>query len=477
MNFTLLTDSYKPTHHVQYPPGTARIYSYLESRGGRFSEVVFFGLQGILKKYFVGKDSINGGALVNASDVENARRLLAIHYGNDKLFNVDGWKHIVSDHGGRLPLSIKALPEGSVVPVHNALLTVENTCNQCYWLTNYVESLLMHVWYPITVATQSREIKKVILGYLKKNGTPESIDFRLHDFGFRGAAGVEAAAVGGSAHLVNFKGTDTLVALLQIAEMYGEECAGFSVPASEHSTITSWGRHNEVEAYRNMLQKYPMGIMACVIDSYDPFNAAQNIFGGLLKDEVLSRDGVLVIRPDSGNPTEVILKLLKICWAQFGGTYKGGYKVLNPKVRLIQGDGVNYDSIADILRTMNQYDWSADNITFGMGGALLQKVDRDTQKMAIKCSYAEGFREGPGMATSNITQWPWQREVYKEPITDPGKDSKRGRLSVVNDRGVLRTQSESLTPAGDNQLVEVYRNGQMLVEHNLADIRQRAAVK
>jgi nicotinamide phosphoribosyltransferase len=472
-NLCLLTDSYKPTHHVQYPPGTARIYSYLESRGGRWGSVVFNGLQPILLKYFVCKDD-GSQAVVNASDVENARRLLTKHYGNDKLFNREGWLHIVNDHGGRLPLSIKAVAEGSVVPVHNALMTIENTCNRCYWLTNYMESLLMHVWYPITVATQSREIKRTILNYLKKSGTPEAIDFKLHDFGFRGATCVEAAAIGGTAHLINFKGTDTLPALEHAATYYDEEVAGFSVPASEHSTITSWGRENEVEAYRNMLAKYPTGIMACVSDSYDIYNAAGNIWGGLLKDEVLSRDGVLVIRPDSGDPTTVVLKLLNILWQSFGGTYVKGKKVLHPKVRIIQGDGVNADSIADILRTMDQHDWSADNITFGMGGALLQKLDRDTQKMAIKCSYAEGthgnddkdFRGG----------WPWQREVYKQPVTDPGKDSMRGRLALIKDESGYHTQRESLTPPGDNQLIEVFRDGQLLVRHTLAEMRERAAL-
>jgi nicotinamide phosphoribosyltransferase len=466
-NICLSTDSYKATHWPQYPPGTTKVYSYLESRGGRWPETVFYGLQGILKDYLVGENR------VTPDQVHDADVLLRSHFGREGLFNREGWMHICRDHSGRLPVSIKALPEGTVVPIHNALITIENTCPRCYWLTNYLETLLVQVWYPITVATQSREVKRIIKSFLKKTSDSlDGLDFKLHDFGFRGVSSSESAAIGGAAHLVNFKGTDTLAALTYLARYYGEPCAGYSIPASEHSTITSWGRENEVGAYRNMLDKYPTGLVACVSDSFDINSACSELWGGALRDQVLSRDGVLVVRPDSGKPVEIVLEVVRRLGEAFGYNVNNkGYKVLNPKVRVIQGDGVNIDSIAEILRTLSQFDWSAENVAFGMGGALLQKLDRDTQKMAFKCSYIEGQAE---YGTGNWQSW--SRDVFKQPITDPGKNSQRGRLKVVRKNTGFYTQPEALSNGDQDHLVEVFKNGDLLVDYNLASIRERAAI-
>ena len=212
MNLALLSDSYKFSHHVQYPPGTSLVYSYLESRGGVFPETVFFGLQPILRR-------LSGEFAVTAADVANAEDLISAHLG-PSLFNRQGWRHIVQEHFGRLPLRIKAVPEGTVVPNHNVLMTIENTCPRCFWVTNFFETLLMQVWYPITVATQSREIKRTILGFLNKTGDPSLIDYKLHDFGFRGVSSVESAGIGGGAHLTQFKGTDTVAALVWLQQHY-----------------------------------------------------------------------------------------------------------------------------------------------------------------------------------------------------------------------------------------------------------------
>lgn len=464
MNICKLTDSYKASHHKLWPPGTQTVYSYLESRGGRWPETVFFGLQYILREYLEDR-------VVDAVDVRIAEKLYRTHFGTD-LFNVDGWMHIVKDHSGMLPLSIKAVPEGTVVPNHNVLMTVENTCPQCFWLTNYVESLLVQLWYPITVATQSREIKKIIWRFLHETGDPSLIDFKLHDFGFRGVSSVESAGIGAAAHLVNFKGTDTIRGVEMLSQHYDEPCAGFSIPASEHSTITSWGRENEVDAFRNMLEQYPTGLVACVSDSYDIFRACTDLWGSQLKDRVLERDGCLVVRPDSGDPRATVLAVLGRLADAFGYEVNSKhYHVLNPKVRVIQGDGVNAESIYDILSAMQGMGYSADNIAFGMGGALLQKLDRDTQKMAFKCSYVNGCY-GHGF---------WERDVYKEPITDAGKNSKRGRLKLVRNLNGLvgsayATVRQEECPQQPNELVEVFRDGRLLVKQTLADIRQRAAL-
>ncbi|HEY6162703.1 MAG TPA: nicotinamide phosphoribosyltransferase domain-containing protein, partial [Bacteroidia bacterium] len=201
-NIMLLTDSYKLSHYKQYPQGTSQIYSYFESRGGKFNEVVFFGLQYLLKSYLK-------GAVVTPEKVEEAEALYAKHFGSPSLFYKKGWEYILKKHGGKLPVRIKAVAEGTPVSVSNVMMTVENTDPKCFWLTNFLETLLVQVWYPCSVATQSREIKKVLLKYLEQTGDTSLVDFKLHDFGFRGVSSVESASIGGAAHLMNFMGTDT----------------------------------------------------------------------------------------------------------------------------------------------------------------------------------------------------------------------------------------------------------------------------
>ena len=454
-NIMLATDSYKVSHYRQYPAGTTRVFSFFESRGGRYPETVFFGLQYLIKKHLL-------GVVVTEEKIEEAKEIFAAHFGSDKMFNEAGWRHILTAHNGRLPIEIRAVKEGSRIPTSNVLVTVVNTDPEVPWLTNYIETLLVQLWYPTTVATQSYFMKQTILRYLEETGTPELVDFKLHDFGFRGSTTVESAGIGGAAHLVNFKGTDTVEALLVAKNFYSEKMAGFSIPAAEHSTITSWGRDGEVEAYRNMLRKYPEGLVAVVSDSYDIFYACENIWGGILRDEVLARNGTLVIRPDSGDPVTVILRVLEILGRKFGFEVNSkGYKVLNPKVRVIQGDGIDYLSIGDILEAMKRAGWSADNIAFGSGGGLLQKIDRDTQKIAFKCCAVEVNGE-------------WV-DVMKDPITDPGKRSKAGRLALVHRNGKYETVREEEV-FGDDLLVTVFKNGNLLVDYTLANVRERVNV-
>jgi nicotinamide phosphoribosyltransferase len=452
-NLVLQTDSYKFTHWKQYPPGTQHVYSYLESRGGMFEQTLFFGLQYYLLEYLA-------GTVVSEEDVLEARAFVDQHIGPGT-FNLDGWMHVVRKHHGRLPVVIKAVPEGTLVDVRNVLVTIENTDPVCYWLPNYLETLLLKVWYPITVATLSHAIHEAVLHALERSGDPALIDFKLHDFGYRGVSSEETAGIGAAAHLINFKGTDTVAGIRFLQRHYGStEMEGFSIPAAEHSTITSWGRENEAAAYENMLTQFPTGMVAVVSDSYNVYEACEKLWGEQLHDQVLRREGTLVIRPDSGNPREVVLKVLEILGQKFGYETNGkGYRVLNPRVRIIQGDGVNYWTIQDTLTAMIRAGWSADNIAFGMGGALLQQLNRDTQKFAFKCS--------------SITVNGEDREVWKDPVEGHDKASKRGRLALHRVNGKWVTVKNGHAEDPGDVLRTVFKDGEVLVRDTVKDVRGR----
>lgn len=453
-NNILLTDSYKISHWKQYPPHTEGVYSYLESRGGEYPYSVFFGLQYILNNYLE--------TSITKEDINQAAYVAKHHFGNEDLFNIKDWVYILEQYQGKLPVEIKAVPEGTKVPTGNVLMTIENTDRHVPWITNYLETILMQVWYPTTVCTQSHFMKKYLLKYLNLNGNPDLIDYKLHDFGFRGSTSIESSAIGGAAHLVNFRGTDTLSAVLLAARFYHCDMAGHSIPAAEHSTITSWGVDKEQTAYENMLNAYPSGLVAVVSDSYNIYDACETIWGTNLKDKVLARDGCLVIRPDSGDPHVVLPKIMEILGDKFGfTTNQKGFKVLNDKVRVIQGDGIDANSLVTILEHLHNENWSADNIAFGSGGGLLQKVNRDTMKFAIKCS-----------AVKIGGQW---QDVYKNPITDPGKASKRGKLKLIlNENGGYNTLIGDDDNKFEDQLEVVYRNGLVMKWHTMNEIRARA---
>jgi len=457
-NLILKTDSYKLSHYVQYPAGTENVFSYFESRdGAKFKETVFFGLQAFIKKHLI-------GAVITKEKVEQAKAFSDAHVGPG-IFNYEGWMYIVEKHGGKLPIRIKAVAEGTAVTTSNVLMTVESTDKKCYWLPNYLETLLVQVWYPSTVATLSRDNKKNILKYLVETGDPAGIAFKCHDFGYRGVSSDESAQFGGGAHLVNFMGTDTIAGILFAQEYYGAGMAGFSIPASEHSTITSWGRAGEVEAMRNMLEKYKDSpLVACVSDSWDIDNAAANIIGGELKELVLAHKGTFVVRPDSGNPLKILPQLITTLGDRFGfRTNDKGFLVLNDHVRVIQGDGITNETIPLILEELKKNRLSADNLAFGSGGGLLQHVNRDTQRFAFKCS--------------SVVVNGQERDVYKNPVTDLSKASKKGRLALVNEGGVWSTVIEKQLNGRKNYLETVFEDGKLVKEFTFDEVRANAEVK
>lgn len=456
INLITNTDSYKPSQWLQYPPKTEYIYSYIESRGGRWEQTVYLGMQAFLREYL--------SKPITMSDINKAEKLLKAH---GVPFNKEGWKYILEQHNGFMPVKIMSAPEGTVMATRNVMATIVNTDPKCYWLTSYLETALLRaIWYPTTVATNSWACKQVILKYLNQTGDPSLINFKLHDFGSRGVSSYESAKLGGLSHMVNFMGTDTLIGIEGAMDYYDAEVCGFSIPAMEHSTVTSWGKDHEVDSYRNMMKHYakPGAILACVSDSYDIYNACENIWGGSLKDEVIKSGATIVIRPDSGDPVDVVAKCLQILDKQYGSVKNDkGYYVIN-HVRVIQGDGIDEQMIASILFKITLDGYSADNISFGMGGALLQQVNRDTLKFAMKCS-----------AICIDGKW---GDVYKDPITDPGKVSKKGRLTLQHMKGLI-ADTITTAPLDDNtaktnMLKVVFENGKLFNETTFDQIRKRA---
>ena len=459
-NLILMTDSYKLCHYDMYPQDTEGVYSYFESRkGAQFPFTLFFGLQYLIKRYLCGE-------VIFEEDIDQTSELVAAHLGNKELFNRKGWEYIVNEYGGRLPLEIKAVPEGSIIPVDNVLMTVENTDPKCYWLTNYIETLLTHVWYSSTVATLSKSVKNSMEKFLGETGDPASINFMLHDFGYRGATSEEAAGIGGLAHLVNFMGTDTIAAMRLAVDYYNADLSSlaFSVPATEHSIMTSLGREGEYQVLDNIMDKYPSGILSVVSDSYDIYKFVDEIVSR--KQDIISRDGRFVVRPDSithnhPSPSELTLWIVKRLWEGYGGhTNSKGYMVLDDHIRVLWGDGIDPAGINDILKLLKTNMLAAENMVFGMGGGLLQRVNRDTQRFAFKSS-----------AQKRSGVW---YDVSKSPL-DASKTSKAGRFDLAwNSANHAYVTVPEGSRGSDTILRPVFKDGELLIDDNFSKIRERS---
>lgn len=483
-NLILLGDAYKYSHHKLYEEKTTVIYSYMESRGGKFDETVFFGLQYFLKRYL-------GGVAITQADLDEAYDYLGKKhgvFGREDVFNRDRFQYIIDEHGGRLPIIIKAVPEGTSVSNKNVLLTIENTDPNCYWLTNFLESLILQIWYPITVATLSREVRKIVQKVFDDTTDFDQetkeimIDFVLNDFGFRGASSVQSASIGGAAHLVNFRGSDTTVSSKTIRDYYKTNTIfGLSIPATEHSIMTIKGEEGEIDMMKRTLQQYPTGIIACVSDSYDIFRACRHYWGGELKELVLSRPSELgnnlVIRPDSGHVINSLREIFRILFEVFekeSTVNSKGFKVLPPQVRVIQGDGVNINSIIEVYEMLRYEKISAENLVFGMGGKLLQaEIDRDTQKFATKVCYTvvDGVER-------DVVKRPTEMNADGE-LVESFKTSKRGKQKLVKtDDGYITISShqEGYDEAKD-ELYTVFKNGTIIRDYTFEQIRTRAKLK
>lgn len=459
------TDSYKSSHWAQYPHNTETIFEYIESRGGEFDNTIFFGLQYYIKEYLTRPFSHD--------DIKEAKETTDEHIGSG-VFNIKMWEYILHEYGGLLPIRISAIPEGIRIPTSHLMASIVNTDPKCFSLPSHVETgILRSIWYGTSVATLSYEIKQIITHYMHKTASKESmhsIDFRLHDFGARGVSSYESAGLGGMAHLVNFKGTDTRTALRQAKKYYGSSMAGYSVPAMEHSSITSWGKDNEEAAYTNMFNKFGGDgkIVSIVSDSYDIDNAVRNIFGNNLHSVIVDSGTKLVVRPDSGIPKYMVLSVVEALGESFGFTInQKGYKVLPDYVRVLQGDGINIHSIKEILDTLTNAGWSAEVVYFGMGGALLQGPNRDSQRFACKASW--GFINGNPV------------DIFKDPITDKGKRSKKGYLGLFRNKLTEEYSTGRIEEMQDNKIWErvdrtIFEDGKLIEDMSFEEVRGWATV-
>lgn len=473
-NLLLQTDVYKFGHKDQYPPGTNRVYSYLESRGSKedgLDYTVFFGLQYYLKKYLS-----NPVTHANVGEYEDvAGHILGPNNINSSQF------HDLADLG-YIPLKIKAVPEGTVCPLKNVLMTITNTHDDFAWLVNYVETLLMKLWLPITVASNSYRFRRMFNGFADRTvGNREHVPFQMHDFGYRGSGSEESAAIAGAAHLLSFLGTDTTAAVCFLRDYYDaatcDRPTGLSVPASEHSVMCAWNDKNEdVQAIENMLDTYPTGIVSIVSDTYDLWNTITNYYCGKFKDRILNRDGKVVIRPDSGDPPNILcgnpgadseeerFGVIRLLDRGFGSSLNSsGFRELDPHIGTIYGDAIFYERAQGILSRMAGMGYASNQIVFGSGGLLLNNWSRDTLAMAIKATYCEVNGE--------------PRPIEKTPITDMGKKSKKGLMQLQRyqtELGVSYRTLDCLSEEDEQHgvLEDVFVDGHIVRTQTLDDIRK-----
>jgi nicotinamide phosphoribosyltransferase len=493
-NFGLMgdTDGYKLSHSPMYRKNADGMMSYIESRGGKYDAVMFWGLQLMLLEYFTQR--------ITHKQVDNMKAM-AEKYGAP--FDEKCWRKVVDVYEGRPPVIIKAVPEGTIVPVKNVLLTIETSAPDpdIFSVVSYFETKLLRIWSPTTVATISYHARQAIMAGLNKtcDDPAAAIEFALNDFGARGTTAMEGAAFSGSGHLANFMGSDNLAAVLATNIAYKSEMSGATIPASEHSTASSWG--SEREGIKNLLDTYGAGfVMASVSDTFDIENCIKNIYGDPeLKQRIIEQNALLVVRPDSGDPIKMPIQCLIWLDEIFGSTVnKKGFKVLN-HVRVIQGDGIDIEAMEAIIAEMIRLGYCVSNMAFGMGAGLLQKNDRDTQKFACKCCAIRVDGVWYDVAKNPVIS-EFEEDVatafgykfVKFPEAESFKKSKAGRMTLIRNsetnefktirvedltlttQNVFRPEDESQKSVWSEVLQVVYKDGDLIGFTTLAEGRERA---
>lgn len=461
-NPILDTDSYKLCHASMYNVfGVTAAESYIEPRI-KDAKMLFVGLNIWLKNF----------KPITMQMVDQAEEFFKLHIlDGEQLFPRAHWEKVVKEYNGYPPLEIHAVPEGTVIPSQNALVVIRSKDSELSWMASYFEpQILRAVWYPTSIASRSREIRMMLRDYVSQTSDLDvdaATMFMHHDFGARGVSSKESGSIGTLAFLASGSyGTDTCTGILYAHKYYNAgPMAAYSVFATEHSVMTMNGREGELQAVYDIIKTFatrPGQIVSLVSDGYDIFNLAKEYCNPFLKNLIVDTGTKLVVRPDSGDAVEVISKLLDIFEAGYGVTTNSkGYKVLNI-VRILQGDGLSSKSdFEDILKMVKAKGFSTENIVFGQGGGLLQQINRDTFKFAMKTCAAEVNG-----------QW---IDVFKDPVTDQGKRSKKGRLTVVrNADGSYETVR--IEEVGDREVImkKVWDTGELLVDYTLEEIRKSA---
>ena len=521
MNPLLLTDYYKTEHFKMYPEGMTLLYSNFTPRKSRIigvNHVVAFGVQHFIKEYLIEK--------FNTEFFGKGRARVLEEYS--KHINVDH-KHIGALHElGYLPIEIKALPEGTLCPIGVPLLTIKNTHPDFGWLTNYLETLIScMLWQPITSATIAYEYKKILSKYAKETtGSDEGVQWQGHDFSMRGMSSVESAILSGMGHLLSFTGTDTIPAIYQLEQSYSATgLIGASVPATEHSVMCMGSKEDEIGTFKALIDKYPTGILSVVSDTWDLWKVCTEYLPAL-KKEILQRDGKLVIRPDSGDPVDIICGVepkrlwdverkkykmtqwstqgdrvtdvqeydpkevteyaqkgvIELLWDVFGGTVnEQGYKVLDPHIGAIYGDSITMDRAVQICERLKAKGFASTNIVLGIGSYTYQYNTRDTFGFAMKATYGELTHDIPTTIEDDGKGNGWEkqiepREIFKDPVTDDGtKKSKKGLLRLVQHEDIEVVDQQTWAGEAASILQTVFKDGELVKEQTLEEIRNRLA--
>ncbi|MBN1111345.1 MAG: nicotinate phosphoribosyltransferase [Bacteroidales bacterium] len=480
MNPLGLTDGYKVDHRRQYPNSTTLVYSNWTPRNSRIeniNEVVFFGLQYFLKKYVIDDFEKYFFSQPKEDVVKKYSRRINNYLGPNSV----GSEHISELHDlGYIPMVFKALPEGVAVPLRVPMFTMYNTIDKFFWLTNYFETLLSTtVWMPCNSATLAREYRKILDKYATETtSVPEFVNWQGHDFSMRGMAGLEAATISGAGHLLSFTGTDTIPSIDFLEEYYGansdNELVGGSVAATEHSVMSMGTDSGEFETFKRLITEvYPAGVVSIVSDTWDLWRVLTD-FLPRLKNEVIARDGKVVVRPDSGDPVKIICGntdslnkaeqkgVVELLWDLFGGVVNDkGFKELDSHIGAIYGDSITLERAKAICENLKLKGFASTNVVLGIGSYTYQHNTRDTFGFAMKATYGEVDGKG--------------REIFKDPVTDDGtKKSARGLMKVVKENGKYKLLDRvSWEDEKEGELIEVFKNGALLVNHSLKDIRER----
>lgn len=480
MNPILLTDGYKVDHRRQYPTGTTLVYSNWTPRKSRIDgvdEVVFFGLQYFIKKYILEDFETYFFNQPKEKVVKEYSRRINNYLGENQV----GTKHIEALHDlGYIPMVIKALPEGASVPMRVPMFTMYNTNPDFFWLTNYFETLLSAViWMPCTSATIAKQYRKILDKYaVETSSVPEFVDWQGHDFSMRGMSGIEASVSSAAAHLLSFTGTDTIPAIDFLEKYYNansdEELIGGSVSATEHSVMCMGTTEGELETFKRLIcEVYATGIVSIVSDTWDLWKVL-TAYLPALKNEITNRTGKVVIRPDSGDPVDIICGnpngkneqeikgVIELLWDVFGGyVNEKGYKQLIPQIGAIYGDSITLERAIQICEGLKAKGFASTNVVLGIGSFTYQYNTRDTFGFAMKATYGEVNGEG--------------REIFKDPVTDDGtKKSAKGLIKIESRNGNYVLVDQVRWPIEkEGELKEVFRDGKLLIDQSLKEIRHR----